>query len=181
MLKTLYPWIKRSLLPLQLVTSWRQKASLKRIMRKHGLWNWKRHLGKQCQKETPFVLNISPCILIEIGRLKHFQWSVVSVFIQYLKSISYCLHPCSHVHRSYFTFTFHFHTLEKEMATHSSVFAWRIPGMREPGGLPSMGSDRVGHDWSDLAAAAAAVMCMMMGLSQSIYLQYTFWDKSYLS
>ena len=42
------------------------------------------------------------------------------------------------------------------MATHSSVFAWRIPGMGEPGGLPSLGSHRVGHDWSDLAAAAAA-------------------------
>ena len=45
-----------------------------------------------------------------------------------------------------FTFTFHFHALEKEMATHSNVLAWRIPGMREPGGLPSMGSHRVGHD-----------------------------------
>ena len=47
---------------------------------------------------------------------------------------------------SIFTFTFHFHTLEKEMATHSSVLAWRIPGMGEPGGLPSTGSHRVGHD-----------------------------------
>ena len=45
-----------------------------------------------------------------------------------------------------FTFTFHFHALEKEMATHSSVLACRIPGMGEPGGLPSMGSRRVGHD-----------------------------------
>ena len=45
-----------------------------------------------------------------------------------------------------FTFTFHFHALEKEMATHSSVLACRIPGMGEPGGLPSMGSHRVGHD-----------------------------------
>ena len=45
-----------------------------------------------------------------------------------------------------FTFIFHFHALEKEMATHSSVLAWRIPGMGEPGGLPSMGSHRVGHD-----------------------------------
>ena len=53
-----------------------------------------------------------------------------------------------------FTFTFHLHALEKEMATHSSVLAWRIPGTGEPGGLPSMGSHRVGHDWSDLAAAA---------------------------
>ena len=54
-----------------------------------------------------------------------------------------------------FTFIFLFHSLEKAMATHSSVRAWRIPGMVEPGGLPSMGSHRVGHDWSDLAAAAA--------------------------
>ena len=54
-----------------------------------------------------------------------------------------------------FTFTFHFHALEKEMTTHSSVLAWRIPGMGEAGGLLSMGSHRVGHDWSDLAAAAA--------------------------
>ena len=50
------------------------------------------------------------------------------------------------------TFTFHFHALEKEMATHSSVLAWRIPGTGDPGGLPSMRSRRVGHDWSDLAA-----------------------------
>ena len=55
-----------------------------------------------------------------------------------------------------FPLTFHFHALEKEMATHSSVLAWRIPGMGEPGGPPSMGSHGVGHDWSDLAAAAAA-------------------------
>ena len=45
-----------------------------------------------------------------------------------------------------FTFTFYFHALEKEMATHSSVLVWRIPGTGEPGGLPSMGSHRVGHD-----------------------------------
>ena len=52
-----------------------------------------------------------------------------------------------------FTFTSHFHALEKEMATHSSVLAWRIPGKAEPGGLPSMGSHRVRHDCSDLAEA----------------------------
>ena len=57
-----------------------------------------------------------------------------------------------------FTFTSHFHALEKEMATHSSVLAWRTPGMGEPGGLPSMGLHRVGHDWSNLAAAAAAAL-----------------------
>ena len=55
---------------------------------------------------------------------------------------------------SNFTFTFHFHALEKEMATHSSVLAWRIPEKGEPGGLPSMGSHKVKHDWGDLAAAA---------------------------
>ena len=54
-----------------------------------------------------------------------------------------------------FPFTFHFNALEKEMATHSSVLAWRIPGTGEPGGLPSMGSHRVRHDRSNLAAAAA--------------------------
>ena len=53
-------------------------------------------------------------------------------------------------------FHFSLHALEKEMATHSSVLAWRIPGTGEPGGLPSMGSHRVGHDRSDLEAAAAA-------------------------
>ena len=56
---------------------------------------------------------------------------------------------------SNFTFTFHFHALEKEMATHSSVLAWRVPVMGEPGGLPSMGLHRVGDNWSNLAAAAA--------------------------
>ena len=50
-----------------------------------------------------------------------------------------------------FTFTFHFHALEKAMAAHSGVLAWRIPGMGEPGGLTSMGSHRVRHNWSDLA------------------------------
>ena len=57
-----------------------------------------------------------------------------------------------------FTLTFHFHALEKEMATHFSVLAWRIPGMGEPGELQSMELHRVGHNWSELAAAAAAVL-----------------------
>ena len=56
---------------------------------------------------------------------------------------------------SNFPFIFHFYALEKAMATHSSVLAWRILGTGEPSGLPSMGSHRVGRDWSDLAAAAA--------------------------
>ena len=52
----------------------------------------------------------------------------------------------SRIRLSDFTFTFHFHALQKEMTTYSNVLAWRIPGMGEPGGLPSMGSHRVGHD-----------------------------------
>ena len=62
-----------------------------------------------------------------------------------------------------FTFTFHFHALEKEMATHSTVLAWRIPGTGEPVGLPSMGSHGVGHNSSDLAAAAAGLHYGMWG------------------
>ena len=69
--------------------------------------------------------------------------------------------PKSWTQLSNFTFTFHFHALEKAMATHSSVLAWRIPGTGEPGGLLSMGSHRVRHDWSDLAAAAAAAACYL--------------------
>ena len=65
------------------------------------------------------------------------------------------VHAKGRTRLSDFTFTFHFPALEKEMATHSSVLACRIPGTGEPGGLPSMGSHRVGHDCSDLAAAAA--------------------------
>ena len=57
-----------------------------------------------------------------------------------------------------FPFTFHFHALEKEMATHSSALAWRIPGTGQPDGLPSMGSHRVGHNWSDLAAGSVKAM-----------------------
>ena len=52
----------------------------------------------------------------------------------------------SRIRLSDFTFTFHFHALEKQMATHTSVLAWRIPGTGKPGGLPSMGSHRAGHD-----------------------------------
>ena len=65
-----------------------------------------------------------------------------------------------------FTFTFHFHALEE--VTHSSILAWRIPGTEEPGGLPSMGSHRVGHDWSDLAAAAAAADLLLPSPKEAI-------------
>ena len=72
-----------------------------------------------------------------------------------------------------FIFTFHFHALEKEITTHSSVLAWRIPGMGEPGGLPSMGSHRVRHDWSDLAAAAICYInyLVLFGLLSFSYCQ----------
>ena len=81
-----------------------------------------------------------------------------------------------------FTLTFHFHALEEEMATHSSVLAWRIPWTEEPGGLPSMGSHRVGHNWSDLAAAAAAAnICwffmVVSWIFTTVYLQFPFSSK----
>ena len=66
-----------------------------------------------------------------------------------------------------FTFPFHFHALEKEMATDFSVLAWRIPGTGEPSGLPSLGSHRVGHDWSNLAAAVWPVNCVLRALSET--------------
>ena len=72
-----------------------------------------------------------------------------------------------------FTFTFHFHALEREMATHSSVLAWRIPGTGEPGGLPSMGSHRVGHDWSDLAAAERQPVI-------TVFCWFCLWGGSFL-
>ena len=70
---------------------------------------------------------------------------------------------------SNFIFTFHFHALEKEMATHSSVLAWRIPGMAEPGGLSSMGLHRVGHDRSDAAEAAAAAAAAAAAVGTYIF------------
>ena len=62
-----------------------------------------------------------------------------------------------------FPFTFHFHALEKETATHFNVLAWRIPGTGEPGGLPSMGLHRVGHDLRDLAVAVTHFMLLQAG------------------
>ena len=74
-----------------------------------------------------------------------------------------------------FTFTFHFHALEKEMAAHSSVLAWRIPGTGEPGGLPSMGLHRVRHDWSDLAAAAPAHLIKFAKSSKEPQRTFSLW------
>ena len=68
---------------------------------------------------------------------------------------------------------FHFHALEKEMAAQSSVLAWRIPGTAEPGGLPSVGLHRVGHDWSDLAAGAAPqIQCVQIEFHISLSLLF---------
>ena len=69
---------------------------------------------------------------------------------------------------SNFTFTFHFHALEKEMATQSTVLAWRIPGTGEPDGLPSMGSHRVRHDWSNLTVAGIPCKLVTYGSREGI-------------
>ena len=78
----------------------------------------------------------------------------------------------------------HFHfslsSLEKEMATHSSVLAWRIPGTEEPGGLPSLGSHRVGHDWSDLAAAAATVLFFIL-LTKKIWFNNRYYKITWFN
>ena len=74
-------------------------------------------------------------------------------------------------------FTFHFHALQKEVATHSSVLAWRIPGTGEPGGLPSLGSHRVGHDWSDLAAWMKNVWASSFSRFKTWAFKSTNWDR----
>ena len=71
-----------------------------------------------------------------------------------------------------FTLTFHFHALEKEMATHSSILVWTIPGMGEPGGLLSMGLHRVRHDWSDLAAAGTLFVFVYLTKLSFIFMVY---------
>ena len=89
------------------------------------------------------------------------KWQLTPMFLPGKSHGRRSLVGCSHevaesrTQLTNFTFTSHFHALEKEMAAHSSVLAWRIPGTGEPGGLPSMRLHRVGHNWSDLAAAAA--------------------------
>ena len=84
-----------------------------------------------------------------------------------------------------FTSTFHFHALEKEMATHSSVLAWRVPGTGKPGGLPSLGLHRVGHDWSDLAVllliqqSAFCLECLYI-ISERNCCQINVWSKKWM-
>ena len=122
---------------------------------------WTRADCKLFFEEKPMVLLIYPTYRICRRR----QWHPTPVLLPGKSHGRRSLEGCSPWGRwesdttgtqlSDFTFTFHFHALEKKRATHSSVLAWRIPETGEPGGLPSMGSHRVGHDWSDLAAAAA--------------------------
>ena len=81
---------------------------------------------------------------------------------------------------SNFTFTFHFPALEKEMASHSSVLAWRIPGTGEPGGLPSMGLHRVGHNWRYLAAAEAANLFLWCSMLLSLLIFYIPLTRMYI-
>ena len=84
-----------------------------------------------------------------------------------------------------FTFTFHFHALEKEMATYSSILACRIPGTEEPCGLPSMGSHRVGHNWSDLGTAAgirhthAQMFCTLKCCLCSVWVDFWIAERQY--
>ena len=78
------------------------------------------------------------------------------IFVFWMLSFKTNFHSLLSLSSRGFLVPLHFLPLEKEMATYSSVLAWRIPGTREPGGLPSMGSHRVRHDWSNLAATAAA-------------------------
>ena len=125
---------------------------------------------------TPFVVGFLPLdgirILRTSKRCTKNCWLLFWAWVHLVLSLFFILeeggkevewgHGFSHIgvaksrtRLSDFPFTFPFHALEKEMATHSSVLAWRIPGKGEPGGLPSMGSHRVGHDRSDLAVAVA--------------------------
>ena len=114
----------------------------------------KRHVGG----------NTQPILLLDSSPLWRRQWHPTPALLpgksHGRRSLVGAVHGVakSQTRLSDFTFTFHFPALEKEMATHASVLAWRLPGTGEPGGLPSMGSHRVGHDRSNLAAAAAPLL-----------------------
>ena len=104
---------------------------------------------------APFICEKDSLLLKTGNDTRRRQWHPTPVLVPGKSHGRRSLEGCSPWGReeSDTTEWLHFHALEKEMATHSSVLAWRIPGTGEPGGLPSMGSHRVGHDWSDLAAA----------------------------
>ena len=110
-------------------------------------------------KKMDICITDSLCCPAENNRRRHWRPTPVSCLENPMDGGAWwaAVHGVlkSRTRLSDFTFTFHFHALEEEMATHSRILASRIPGTEEPGGLPSMGSHRVEHDWSDLAAAAA--------------------------
>ena len=103
-------------------------------------------------KINPISSNFISCIcfIIMLWKDSFILIVIFKEFFQGLKNMRLSLT------RSQTRLHFHFHVLEKEMTIHSSILAWRIPGMGEPGGLPSMGSHRDRHDWNNLAATAAA-------------------------
>ena len=114
------------------------------------LWCWRRLLRVPwtARRSNQFILKISPGCSLEGMMLKlKLQYSCLENPMD-VGAWWAAVHGVakSQTRLSDFTLTFHFHALEKEMATHSSVLAWRIPGTGEPGGLPSLGSHRVGHD-----------------------------------
>ena len=125
-----------------------------------------KYLSKKLEKSStiylPIHLPFQPLLNIPIGTNRRRQWHPTPVLLPGKSMDGGAWKAAVHgvaegrTRLSDFTFIFHFHALEKEMATHSSGLAWRIPGTGEPGGLPSMGLHRVRHDRSDLAAAAAA-------------------------
>ena len=106
----------------------------------------------QASWDLAFLFSLSKFFFLEAPQLKRRQWHPTLVHLPGKSHRRRNLVGCSpwgcevSDTTEDFTFTFHFHALEKEMATHSSVLAQKIPGMGEPGGLPSIGSHRVGHD-----------------------------------
>ena len=96
---------------------------------------------------TGAVSNVEICLLF-VPLLESVYFTLVDLEIPWMEEPGrlQSMGSLSRTRLSNFTFTFHFHALEKEMATHSIVLAWRIPGMGKPDGLPSVGSRRVGHD-----------------------------------
>ena len=145
------------------------RNSKKSIHRMVSVVEWRWHINKSAKyKADQYNLpnlkqqreNILKKIERDSGAYGRRQWHPTPVFFpgksHGWRSLVGVVHGVAKTwtRLSDFTFTFHFHALEKEIATDSSVLAWRIPGTGEPGGLLSMGSHRVGHDWSNLAAAA---------------------------
>ena len=134
-----------------LTNSWEKKRSQRQKKKRKGITHLNTEFQRIARRDKKAFLS-DQCKEIEENNRERLEISSRKVEI-----LSEEVHGVakSRTWLSDFAFTFHFHALEKEMATHSSILAWRIPGMGEPGGLSSMGLHRVGHDWCDLAAAAA--------------------------